>query len=167
MSYIQEMRRIIGRRALLLVGTSVIAVQNGKILLQLRADSGEWGYPGGYLEPGETPEESAKREFLEETGLIANSLNLYGVFAGESRHFAYPNGDEVYVVDVVYTCTDFSPSGGTHDGEVLELRWFPFAQLPAEISPPVRDIIQQFIGEQQGHCPAPHLDWRAGGPCRH
>ncbi|HBG09581.1 MAG TPA: ADP-ribose pyrophosphatase, partial [Firmicutes bacterium] len=43
MSYIQEMRRIIGRRALLLVGTSVIAVQDGKILLQLRADSGEWG----------------------------------------------------------------------------------------------------------------------------
>jgi len=63
MSYIQEMRRIIGRRALLLVGTSVIAVQNGKILLQLRADSGEWGYPGGYLEPGETPEEAQRGSF--------------------------------------------------------------------------------------------------------
>ena len=110
MSYIQEMRNLIGNRPLLLVGTSVIVVQDRMILLQKRADTGDWGYPGGYLEPGETPEQSAARELLEETGLVANHLELYGAFGGETRHFTYPNGHEVYVVDVVYICTDFTPS---------------------------------------------------------
>ncbi len=147
MNYIKEMRLIIGNRPLLLVGTSVIAVKDGMILLQKRADTGAWGYPGGYLELGETPEESAKRELLEETGLIANKLALYGVFAGENRHFTYPNGHEVYCTDVVYTCYDFSPSGSTHDEEVLEVRWFSFDDLPADIAPSTKDVIVQFISE--------------------
>ena len=83
MSYIQEMRNLIGNRPLLLVGTSVIVVQDRMILLQKRADTGDWGYPGGYLEPGETPEQSAARELLEETGLVANHLELYGAFGGK------------------------------------------------------------------------------------
>ena len=107
--YIKEMRELIGNRPLLLVGTSVIAYRDGMILLQKRADNGEWGYPGGYLELGETVEESAQREFLEETGLIANRLELYGVFSGRDKHIVYPNGHEVYCVDVVFTCRDFSP----------------------------------------------------------
>ena len=153
MDYITNMRSMIGNRPLLLVGTSVIAVQEEAILLQRRADTGSWAYPGGYMEPGETPEESASREFLEETGLIANSLNLYGVFAGETRHFTYPNGHEVYCTDIVYTCYDFEPSGQTHDDEVLELKWFPFHALPADIAPWVRDIIEKYIAEQEGSLP--------------
>jgi 8-oxo-dGTP pyrophosphatase MutT (NUDIX family) len=148
MSYIEQMRKLIGNRALLLVGTSVIVVQDEMILLQKRADTGDWGYPGGYLEPGETPEEAAARELLEETGLSANNLQLYGVFAGENRHFTYPNGHEVYVVDVVYICSDFTPSGVSPDDEVLEVRWFPFSDLPEQISLPVKDIIEGFIAEQ-------------------
>src|SRR5690554_1364069 len=101
MTYIETMRAIIGNRPLLLVGTSTIVVKDKMILLQRRADTVDWGYPGGYLELGETTEESAKRELYEETGLIAERLILYGVFAGETRHFTYPNGDEVYCTDVV------------------------------------------------------------------
>ena len=74
LNYIKEMRKLIGNKPLLLVGTSVIAVKDEMILLQKRADNGLWGYPGGYLEIGETPEESAKREFYEETGLIAEDF---------------------------------------------------------------------------------------------
>lgn len=150
MNYIQTMRKEIGTRPLLLAATSVIPVRDGKVLLQRRADTGQWGYPGGYLEPGETPEESAKRELLEETGLIAHTLHLFGVFAGEPRHFCYPNGDEVYVVDVVYTCSDFSRSGGTHDDEVLELGWFPFDELPEDLAPPVKDVLERFASDQEG-----------------
>lgn len=148
MNYIKEMRAIIGNRPLLLVGTSVIAVKNGMILLQKRADTGVWGYPGGYMEVGETPEESAKREFREETGLIANKLTLYGVFAGENRHFTYPNGHEVYCTDIVYTCYDFSQSDGTHDDEVLEIKWFPIHELPENIGSTLKDVLEKFVSEQ-------------------
>ena len=37
----------------------------------------------GGMEIGETAEETAKRELLEETGLVANTLELLGVFSGE------------------------------------------------------------------------------------
>lgn len=149
MTYIETMRAIIGNRPLLLVGTSTIVVKDKMILLQRRADTGDWGYPRGYLELGETTEGSAKRELYEETGLIAERLILYGVFAGETRHFTYPNGDEVYCTDVVYTCHDFSPSGHKHDEEVLEVKWFPFDALPQNIAPSVRDSIEKYIAEHE------------------
>jgi 8-oxo-dGTP diphosphatase len=51
----------------------VLLRQDGAALLQLRDDKphiedpGIWVFPGGHVEPGETPEEGARREFSEET----------------------------------------------------------------------------------------------------
>ncbi len=63
-------------------GASVIIYQDNKVLLQQRKDNQCWGYVGGYIEMGEVVEEAAKREMLEESGLTALSLNLFGVFSG-------------------------------------------------------------------------------------
>ena len=145
MDYIKEMRTLIGNRPLLLVTGSVIAIKDDRILLQQRADNGMWAYPGGYMEIGESPEESAKREFHEETGHIANRLKLYGVFAGEKRHFSYPNGHEVYITDVVYTCVDFQETDDGHDEEVLAVKWFRMNALPDNLAEPVKDILQAFV----------------------
>lgn len=57
--------------------------QQGRVLLQLRDEHAEvapnqWGTPGGRLEPGEAPDEGARRELLEETGLrVEGSLALF------------------------------------------------------------------------------------------
>lgn len=62
-----------------LVGVGVLVEKEGKFLLGQRKGShcsDTWGLPGGHLEFGETVEECAKRELLEETGLKALSCVL-------------------------------------------------------------------------------------------
>ena len=43
--------------------------QQGAVLLQERADTGDWGFPGGYMEFGESFEQTVKREFKEDAGI--------------------------------------------------------------------------------------------------
>ncbi len=69
MSYIENLRNVVGHQPLILVGTAVAVINNeGEILLQKRRD-GVWGVPGGFMELGESTEEAGRREVLEETGL--------------------------------------------------------------------------------------------------
>jgi len=53
-----------------------ILMKNGKILLARRGYgkmAGKWEFPGGKLEPGETPQECLKRELHEEMGITATT----------------------------------------------------------------------------------------------
>ncbi len=75
MNYIQEIRSLVGHRPLILVGAIVLIFdEQNRILLQHRNDDQTWDFPGGFVELGETIEETARREILEETGLIVHSL---------------------------------------------------------------------------------------------
>jgi 8-oxo-dGTP diphosphatase len=50
----------------------VVRDDRGRLLLVQRGNHpnrGSWSLPGGRVEPGETPEQAAAREVLEETGL--------------------------------------------------------------------------------------------------
>lgn len=50
----------------------LIQAKDGRILFVRRsggADEGMWAFPGGHVEPGETPEQAALRETLEEIGI--------------------------------------------------------------------------------------------------
>ena len=91
--YILDLRKTVGHRPLLQVGASVIVVDSeGRILLQKRRDNGLWGYAGGSVELDEEVEKAAMRELFEETGLVVNELELFGVFSGKNLHYTYPNG---------------------------------------------------------------------------
>ena len=53
----------------LVVATSaVVADERGRILMQRRADSGNWALPGGGMEMNESLTDSVIREVKEETG---------------------------------------------------------------------------------------------------
>ena len=83
-----DMRKVVGHRCILKVGASVILEdEHGRVLLQKRVDNHMWGYAGGSVELDEKVEDAAKRELYEETGLIANSLELFGVFSGKELHY--------------------------------------------------------------------------------
>jgi 8-oxo-dGTP diphosphatase len=60
----------------------VLVNERGEILLQLRddiptiTDPGCWAVPGGGQDPGESLEETARREFLEETEYTLDAITL-------------------------------------------------------------------------------------------
>ncbi len=146
MGYIMDLRKLVGHSPLMQVGASVIVEdERGRVLLQLRSDNHCWGYCGGSVDLGEEVEEAAKRELYEETGLVANSLSLFGVFSGKDTHYVYPNGDEVYNIDIVYICKDYCGDPVPQKGEVDELKFFELSEFPENISPPIIKPIEAYV----------------------
>lgn len=104
------------------VVAAVIPVQDGRTVLVRRAHGprkGYWVFPGGYVDLGESVEQAARRETLEETGLHVRLQRLLGVY---SR-----SGEDVVLV--VYL-------GQVEGGELIasdessEVAWFAVAELP-------------------------------------
>ena len=146
MGYILDLRKYVGHRPLIQVGASVIVEDpQGRILLQLRADNHCWGTCGGSIEPDERVEDAARRELFEETGLTAEALELFGVFSGPELHYVYPNGDEVSNIDIVFLCRSFTGELKPQAEEVEKLRFFSIEEIPENLSPPIRPVVEKWI----------------------
>lgn len=99
-----------------------------KILLKFATRGiakGKWVQPGGGVEEGESPEEGAVREVVEETGLkvALRDLRDHGTI-----NFHLDGKKEIGIVGYLYSTTKFSGKArGTDEGR---LRWFPVERLP-------------------------------------
>ena len=147
--YIRNIRKKVGPDRIIIVGAGVFVYKEGKVLLQKRKDNLCWALHGGCVEIGEKVEDAAKRELREETGLIANKLELLGVFSGESMMYTYPNGDEVCIISIIYVCHDFSGELLSETDETSELKWFDINNLPKNISPPNVEPMNAFVEYMQ------------------
>ncbi|BFH64749.1 NUDIX domain-containing protein [Paenibacillus azoreducens] len=87
---------------IIVTGGAIIEDAWGRILLQRRSDYGNWGLPGGGMEPGELIEDTMKREVREETGLEVTGFELYGVYSGPRMQYTYPDGNEVVFVMFIF-----------------------------------------------------------------
>lgn len=117
-------------------GASIIVEDScGRILMQQRSDDGNWSYPGGRVEVGETVEAAARREVWEESGLRVGEMELLGVFSGEELRHVYPDGNEVWGIDIVYVSHDYTGKLRAADGEASRVGFYPIDALPQPISP--------------------------------
>ncbi|WP_430788294.1 NUDIX hydrolase [Virgibacillus flavescens] len=148
MGYVMDLRKLVGSRPLIVAGSSVIVLDKAdRLLLQLRQDNNCWGLAGGSMEPGETLEDVAKRELLEETGLIANSLFFFKQLSGKDFYYKYPHGDESYNVISAFVCRDYQGDLRVDNEEVQALQFFSLDKLPENMSPPDLKVIQAYMEE--------------------
>ncbi|OPJ55208.1 NUDIX hydrolase [Clostridium oryzae] len=148
MGYIEELRKIVGHRPLILVGAVVVIIDEKKrILLEKRKTTsyGKWGLPGGLMELGESTEDTARREVLEETGLTVGKLNFIQVDSGRDRLVKVPNGDEFYAVTIAYYSDEISGEIAMDETESLDVKFFPINKLPSNIVESHGEIMQKFL----------------------
>ncbi|MGD6856969.1 NUDIX hydrolase [Bacillus infantis] len=146
MGYIMDLRKVVGTRPLIAAGSSVLLLDGmDRLLLLLRKDNGCWGLPGGSLEPGESLESTALRELKEETGFHADDLSFFKVYSGEELYYKYPHGDEVYNVIAAYICTEYHGTAAPDAEEAEKVEFFPLDQLPENISPPDKMVINDLL----------------------
>ena len=127
--YIKWIRSKVGHEKIIIVyAGGCIFNENGEVLLQKRADCNKWGFPGGAIELGETPEMAAKREVKEETGLDIEVNKLIGIYTDSDVVCA--NGDKVHSICIGY---EMSVVGGElicDENETLELKYFSLDNMP-------------------------------------
>ncbi len=136
MGYILDLRKVVGKRPIIMAGAGVILINDkGEVLLQKRRDNGFWDIPAGSMELGESFEETARREVLEETGLVCGELELFMTRSGKETYYEYPNGDKAYVAGLLFICRDFSGEMKVQEEEVLQQEFFSFDALPEGLAP--------------------------------
>lgn len=146
MDYINNLRKHVGHNPLLMVGSTMLVLnEHNQLLMMKRSESENWGVPGGAMELGETTEETAKRELFEETNLQVGEMKFFGIFSGKELYYRYPSGDEVYNVSIVYITRDTHGELRLTDGEHFKFQWFPLSNLPEKISPPIKPILRKLV----------------------
>ena len=128
-NYIQWIRSKVGHEKIFLVHAGgCIFNDRGEVLLQRRGDCNLWGFPGGALELGETPEQAAVREVKEETSLDVQVGQLLGVYTETDA--VCSNGDFYQSVCIVYALTAVGGELYCDNDETLELKYFPLDNPP-------------------------------------
>jgi 8-oxo-dGTP pyrophosphatase MutT (NUDIX family) len=128
--YIAELRERIGHDLLLVPCVALIPRDDqGRVLLVLNRDTGLWQTIGGSIEPDEAPDEAARREALEEAGIVVELGAVLGAFGGPEFRLRYPNGDEISVVSIAFAATIVSGEPHPDGEETGGVEWWHPADL--------------------------------------
>ena len=105
---------------------------DGRVLVAQRLAGGSlaglWEFPGGKIEPGETPEAALVRELAEELGIAVDPAALVPM-TFVSHAYA-----DFHLLMLLYLCRDWQ--GTPHGQQGQPLRWEHAAALDALPMPP-------------------------------
>ncbi|MGI9274326.1 MAG: nucleotide triphosphate diphosphatase NUDT15 [Endozoicomonas sp.] len=121
------------------IGVGVIVHRDRRILLGRRKNShgeGHWAFPGGHLEFGESPEDCARRETMEETGLALSRVKTgpytSDIFEKEHKHYI--------TLFMLAESASGDPKVMEPD-KCLEWEWFDWNHLPSPLFLPIHNLI--------------------------
>ena len=123
---------------------AVFVVHRGRVLLHYHRKLGKWLPPGGHIEADELPDDAARREVLEETGITARLVGPHGLDVPEPRQLVVPAGvqvENIYPghqhIDLVYFARPDPPDddrAAQIDAALAErdrVGWYPLEALAA------------------------------------
>jgi 8-oxo-dGTP diphosphatase len=130
---------------MLLVAACALIDADGRILLAQRPEgktlAGLWEFPGGKVEPGETPEECLIRELEEELGITTRVACLAPLT------FASHSYDDFHLLMPLYVCRRFEGIPEGREGQALKwvrpqaLREYPMPPADAPLIPFLQDLL--------------------------
>jgi 8-oxo-dGTP diphosphatase len=146
----------------LLAASAVVTDAEGRVLLVERSrdpQRGRWSVPGGRVEPGESLEEAAVRETLEETGLrvvVARELWTVRVPAGGGREYEV-HGFAASVVGGLLAAGD----------DAAAVRWVAADELrELPLTTDLLDLVRSSVEGAPPHPPARRRSRRVRGGSR-
>jgi ADP-ribose pyrophosphatase YjhB (NUDIX family) len=152
-SSLGQLRGLVGSRPLLCPCVRVVLERpDGMILLHARADfAGMWGLPGGHVEIGESAENAARREVLEETGLTLGALQVFGHASDPAvETVTLPNGDICQYQALLFHCRAFDGEMRADPAESPVLRWVDPAAGLLPTMPHVSATVRAFLDYRSG-----------------
>ena len=120
-------------------GVGILVLHEGHVLLGRRKGAhgaGTWSAPGGRLEYGETIEQCAARELMEETGLSARHFEL-GPYANDVFEDVQRQYVTIFVVARGIEGTPRNTEPDKCEGWV----WFRWGGWPAPLFKPVQSML--------------------------
>jgi 8-oxo-dGTP pyrophosphatase MutT (NUDIX family) len=133
-AYVRQLRQKVGND--LVVTPSVWGLvfdDQGRLLLQRRADNGRWAGPAGAIDPHEPPSNAIVREAWEETGVLVEPTRVVRVFGGANFYHTVPDGDQFVNYGVVFACRVVGGQPLADGIEATAVDFFPLHALPTEL----------------------------------
>ena len=145
--YIHEMRALVGHRPMILTtAAGALLDDQNRLLLQERADTGDWSFPGGYMEFGASFKETCKREYLEDAGIEVEPVKLLDLF--DKDFYAYPNGDQTQLITALYLVRQTGGKPLDHvTNETTQVKYFDLNHLPKLFNEQSKKMAQAVIEE--------------------
>lgn len=126
-----------------MIATALVLAFESDRLLQTHLVARGWDIVGGHIEPGESPEEAARREAYEEAGARLRELHLLGYqqlrLLGPqpaSYRYTYPESYQVFYWARIEALDEFTPTAEARERALFapdEARNLPFVQTLREL----------------------------------
>jgi len=123
-----------------IIASGPVIVENGKVLLNRHGDDGFWKFCGGKVEDFTTNlVENARREVKEEMGIDIEIIDPKPYIMHVTKKTEEGDIDVILVHFLAKRVGDITPGD-----EITAWKWFDVSDLPADVAPNIKPVLEHF-----------------------